>query len=182
MKFHNQMIKKTYDHTAQILDMLEHDTDLKTVRSFEVEKKEIYRAVRNDYFCRGYALNRIDFFSNPKYYKTMITEMAIEIQQGVGMAETNMILYNVSKIIDQVIYNLRSFNMPAEGMMNVGFVGIDIEQKQLVITNIENHMEVIFQLMLDRNVNPNSVYNSSFMYFVKFRYLGRFSAGEEVIG
>jgi len=179
MRFHNQMIKKTYDHTAQIIDMLQNDSELNKVRSYAVEKNEIYRAVRNEYFCRGYALNLVDFFSDKKYFEKLVTDMTVEVQQGVGMAESNMILYNISKIIDQVMYQLRNYTDRGRGIMNIGFVGIDIEKKQLIITDIENISEVVFQLMLDRNVNTNNMTMSSFIYQIKFRFLGRLTNDSE---
>lgn len=167
------MIKRAYDPTARILYDIMHDLEFLKVKVFTNDRDRLYQAVRNDYYIHTHCEDRIDFFYDSIYYEKLITDLVIEIQLGSGMAEQNMILYNVNKILDSVNDSLMNYKNNNRPLMNIGFLGIDLSKQQLFLTDIENKYDVCFQLMLDRDLNQLYGMSSGLQYHIRFRYLKR---------
>lgn len=173
MKFHNQMIKKTYDHTADILNALVYDNDFLKVKKLADDNELIYQAVLSDYRYRMITSRQIDFFYDAAYYEEIVNSILVEAQLGSGMAEQNMILYNVNRIIDTTAEKLRNYREKNQSFANIGYIGVDMTKKQMFITDIQGKYAAYYQLMFDRNLDQVFGTGNNFRYDIRFRFVSR---------
>lgn len=173
MKFQTQMIHVPYDHAAEVLYLLQYDPEISSVTSLSNEKVYLYRAVYHDYQYQSIMADRKDFFSDSKYYETEITRISIEVQLAGGLAEQNVILYHVNTIIDYVVKYLRQCKQKGIDYANIGYIGVDLNKKQLVITDIQTKCNAYYQIVIDRDINHVYGAGSGFQYFIRFRFIKR---------
>lgn len=167
MKFSEQTIKLTYDHLAHILNSLKYDPDLQGVESIKNDINYLYQAVYNDYRIRSISLNKNDFFYDQSHFQKIIDNISIQIQISGGMIEQNVILYHVNDILNHVVNHFKQANC----YYNIGYVGIDLQAKQLFLTDIENRNVVRYQLVIDRDIDRLYGNDNSFAYYIRFRYV-----------
>lgn len=167
------MIKVAFDHAAQVLYNLRNDPEISSVKSLANEKEYLYRAVYHDYKCQSIMEDRKDFFEEQKYYEKDMTRISLEVQLGGGLAEQNMILYHVNTIIDGVARQFHQWRQTENYYYNIGFIGLDLNKKQLFITDIEARNCVYYQILIDRDINHVNGIQNEFQYFIRFRFAKR---------
>lgn len=171
MKFQTQVIHVPYDHAGEVLYLLQNDPEISSVTSLSKEKVYLYRAVYHDYQFQSIMADRKDFFSDSKYYEMEVARISIEVQIGGGLAEQNVILYHVNTINDHVSKYLRQCKQKGIDYYNIGYIGVDLNKKQLIITDIQTKYSAYYQIVIDRDINHMYGVGNGFQYFIRFRFI-----------